>query len=297
MRTRTADVAIDIISVAVVGLQALEDKARPALMPAADASGILYLQSPAVVTRAALSYKALVADLYWIRAVQHYGGTRLSRGTKRYDLLYPLLDLTTSVDPYFDVAYRFGAIFLAEPYPGGAERPDLGIALLQKGLHAQPNKWQFAEDIGFVYYWWLRDYTAAANWFSRAGDMPNAPEWLKPLAAVTLASGGNRASSRTLWTEIDRNAEAEWLHRQARFRLSQLDAMDGLDLIERVVQQYRQRTGVLPASWDDMIRARMLRAVPRDPTGTPFQLNAATGEVTLDSMSSLNPLPANERRR
>jgi hypothetical protein len=296
MSTRTAMVAIVLLSVAVVGLQALEDRARPALMPAGGASSFLYVQSPAVVTRAALSYKALVADLYWIRAVQYYGGTRLSKESKRYDLLYPLLDLTTSVDPYFDVAYRFGAIFLAEPYPGGAERPDLGIALLQKGLRVQPDKWEFAEDIGFVYYWWLRDYAVAATWFNRAGDMPNAPEWLKPLAAVTLANGGSRASSRMLWTEIDRNAEAEWLHRQARFRLRQLDAMDGIDLIERVVLQYRQRTGVLPASWEDMIRARMLRAVPRDPTGTPFQLNAATGQVTLDPTSSLNPLPAPERR-
>ena len=37
---------------------------------------------------------------------------------KTYTLLYPLLDLTTTLDPRFTVAYRFGAIFLAEPYPG-----------------------------------------------------------------------------------------------------------------------------------------------------------------------------------
>ena len=34
-----------------------------------------------------------------------------------YPLLYPLLDITTTLDPRFNIAYRFGAIFLAEPYP------------------------------------------------------------------------------------------------------------------------------------------------------------------------------------
>jgi hypothetical protein len=264
-------------------------------VPEAESADVLYVQSPAVLTRASLSYSALVADLYWIRAVQYYGGMRLSKGPKRYDLLYPLLDLTTSVDPHFDIAYRFGAIFLAEPYPGGAGRPDLGIALLQKGLRAQPGKWQFAEDIGFVHYWWLHDYATAADWFNRAGDMPNAPEWLKPLAAVTLAEGGNRASSRTLWTEIARNSDLDWLRREADFRLRQLDAMDGIDFVERIVQRYRERTGTLPASWDDLIRARLLRGVPPDPTGTPFRLDAQTGEVTLDPRSPLNPLPASEQ--
>ena len=51
-----------------------------------------------------------------------------------YPLLYPLLDLTTTLDPVFNIAYRFGSIFLAEPYPGGAGRPDLAITLLEKGL-------------------------------------------------------------------------------------------------------------------------------------------------------------------
>ena len=280
----------------VIGAAGMEEQQRSALLPEGDASDILYVRSPAFLTRAAPSYDALVADIYWIRAVQYYGGTRLSKDqNKNFSLLYPLLDLTTSVDPYFDIAYRFGAVFLGEDYPGGAGRPDLAIALLQKGLRAQPDKWQFAEDIGFVYYWWVRDYHAAGEWFNRAADMPDAPEWLKPLAAVTLAQGGSRDSSRRLWTEIARNPEAEWLQRQAEFRLKQLDAMDGIDFMERIVRQYRERTGALPSSWNDMIRARFLRGLPLDPTGTPLRLDPSTGTVTLDPSSALNPLPRTEQ--
>ena len=67
---------------------------------------------------------AIVADIYWIRAVQYFGRTRLdARPGKSYDLLYPLLDITTTLDPQFNLAYRFGAVFLAEAYPGGAGQP------------------------------------------------------------------------------------------------------------------------------------------------------------------------------
>ena len=98
----------------------------------------------------------------------------------------------TSLDPHFKVAYRFGAIFLAEPYPGGPGRPDHAIALLERGIERDDGRWEYMEDIGFVYYWWLTDFQQAAEWFKRAGEQPGAPTWLAPLAATTLAQGGNR---------------------------------------------------------------------------------------------------------
>ena len=95
--------------------------------------------SPKIVRRTALSFKAVLADVYWIRAVQHYGRTRLAGGgAQDYDLLYPLLDVTTTLDPRFDAAYRLGAVFLAEPPPGGPGRPDLALALLRKGPGKRP---------------------------------------------------------------------------------------------------------------------------------------------------------------
>jgi len=290
-------VALVVLFAAVIGLQMLQAEQQPLGLPAGVSANLLYVRSPEFLRRAALSFDALAGDIYWIRTVQHYGQTKLSKDpNKQYDLLFPLLDLTTSLDPYFDVAYKFGSVFLTEAFPLGASRPDQAIALLQKGLRARPDKWELAQELGFVYYWWLMDYESAADWFTRASEMTNAPNWLRPLAAVTLAQGGNRASSRTLWTEIARDADADWLRDQAKLRLTQLDAMDGIDLIERVVEQYRARTGSLPTSWAEMIRAGFLHSVPADPSGKPFRLDASTGKVTLDPTSPLNPLPDPDHR-
>ncbi len=292
---RTA-LTLVILLAAAVGLQAVREQQAPLASPATE--NLLYVRSPDFMTRAALSYDSLIADVYWIRAVQHFGQTKLSKAEgKRYDLLLPLLDLATSLDPRFNIAYRFGAIFLAEDYPGGAGRPDQAIVLLQKGLAQQPGKWEFAQDIGFVHYWWRKDYPQAAEWFTRAGAMPGAPNWLPALAAVTLAQGGNRESSRRLWQELLNSADAEWITAQARFRLSQLDAMDQIDTLERVVGLYAQRAGSPPRTWLDLVRAGYLRGLPVDPERYEYQLNPTSGAVTLSERSPLNPLPSREQPR
>ena len=86
-----------------------------------------------------------------------------------------MLDLVTTLDPRFTVAYRFGAIFLTEAYPSGPGRPDLAIALLERGIAQDGGRWEYMHDIGFIYYWWLKDYQEAAEWFDRAGKAPGAP--------------------------------------------------------------------------------------------------------------------------
>jgi tetratricopeptide (TPR) repeat protein len=256
-----------------VALHAAQQDRWPA--PRVDRPELLYVRSPAVMKRAAFGYDAIAADLYWIRALQHFGEERLSPPEHRrtYALLFPMLDLATTLDPYFSIAYRFGSIFLGEPYPGGPERPDLAIALLKKGLAAQPAKWQYMQDLGFVYYWHMRDYRAAAAEFQRASEVPGAPNWLRPLAAVTLAEGGHRNASRALWEQLAKSEEA-WLRDSAILRLAQLDAMD----IMEAWRHARQQRGVAPP-------------LPLDPSGTPFVIDPATRDITLARESKLFPLP------
>lgn len=268
-------------------LQARLERTRPV---EADLPGFLYIDSPGVLQRLALSYDALVADIYWIRTIQHYGGDRLAEhAVRRYDLLLPLLDLTTSLDPNFRAAYLYGAIFLAEPQPSGAGRPHDAIRLLEKGMTAQPGRWVFPQQAGFIHYWYLRDFRQAAEWFGRAARLPGAPDWLKPLEAMTLAQGGDRATSRQLWTQI-LQSDSDQLRQSAELRLSQLDALDVIDRLQALIRRFSGQTGRTPSTWHDLIAAGWLPGVPLDPAGTPFVL-LKEGKVTVSQQSRLNPLP------
>ena len=232
---------------------------------------VLYVQSGEFLRRASLSNASLLADVYWIRAIQYYGGTRRAKQpAKNYESLYPLLDIATTLDPKFTIAYRFGAVFLAEKYPGGPGRPDLSIKLLEKGVRLDPAKWQYLQDLGFVYYWWQHDYEKAAAAFKRGADVPGAPVWMKSLAAATYGKGGDRQTSRMLWQQLYQTADNEWLHNNAALRLAQLDALDQIDQLERITSAWTRRTGAPPPSWQVLVRAGWLRGEPLDPAGFAY---------------------------
>jgi hypothetical protein len=197
----------------------------------------------------------------------------------------------TTLDPHFKIAYRFGAIFLAEPYPAGPGRPDLAIRLLERGIEQDSARWEYMEDIGLVHYWSRRDYQAAAEWFRRAGEQSGAPTWLAPLAATTLAQGGDRSSSRALWTELGRSADLDWLRNMAAMRLQQLDAMDLVDELNRRMTAFKEREHRLPRDLREFAAAEGIKSVPVDPTGVPLVFDASRQEFTVDRRSSLYPLP------
>ena len=68
-------VALVALFVSATGAQVvLEGKLqRPAVLP-----GVHWIQSPGLMRRLAVGFNAIWADIYWIRSVQYYGGTKLS---------------------------------------------------------------------------------------------------------------------------------------------------------------------------------------------------------------------------
>ena len=277
--------AAALLGIAIT-LQVGRDRGYP--RAEAEDEAVLYIRSPAAIKRLALGFDSLAADLYWIRTIQYYGRQRLSRipGERDYSLLYPLLDLTTSLDPSFDIAYRFGAIFLSERQPGGPGRPDMAETLLRKGIAAQPDEWVFYHDIAFVHYWINGDPRTAAEWFQRAAARPNAPNWLAPVAAAMLTENAERGAARQVWQRLTQ-AEEEWLRRRAVQALAQLDALEQMDELERVIA----RAPGPPYAWITIVRAGLLPGIPVDPARTPYELDPQTGRVTVSQQSPLFPMP------
>ena len=299
--TAAAAVAAVAMLGGAAGLQALRERRFPADERAED---MLYLTSGTAVSRLTRGYNTLAADLYWIRAIQHYGRGKVKANAQAsgstepppdYRLLYPLLDLTTTLDPQFNIAYRFGSVFLAEPSPGGPGQPEQAIALLAKGLQARPDKWEYMLDTGFVHYWWRQDYPAAAQWFERASKVAGAPWWLRSLAATTLAEGGDRRSSRIMWESIRQSAEVDWLRRDAEKRLLQFQALDDIDALQQRADRLAANLGAPPSDWAVLVRAGALRGIPADPSGTPYEIDTL-GRVSLSKSSPLSPLPAEPKR-
>jgi hypothetical protein len=247
---------------------------------------VLYLPSGRVLRQLSLGYEGLLADIYWTRVVQYFGGKRLAHSTD-FKLLGPLLQITTDLDPHLIIAYRFGSIFLADKPPRGAGEPLQALVLLQRGIVANPEYWRFWEDLGFVYYWDLKDYAAAARAFQAGSERPGAMTWMRALAAKVAAQGGELATSKFLWSEIARQAGNEQIRKNAEDHLMAIQATEEIAKLNELVALYHQRQGQPARSFQALVAAGYLRALPRDPSGRPYTLGA-DGKVKLNPRSSVD---------
>jgi hypothetical protein len=243
----------------------------------------LVLRSGPMLRFMSLEYAPLVADLYWTRAVQYYGARAGQHDlTERLELLWPLLDITTTLDPNLIPAYRFGATFLAEPPPRGAGKPELAVELLYRGIKSNPEYWRLYEDLGFVYYFDLHDFEKASNAFLEGSKVPGAMVWMKVLAARVAERGETRETSAFLWNEIYSSATDPSMKQNALTHLQLLTAETDCEKLDELATMYEKRTGQLPTSMQDLVRAGLVPGRPVDPLGFEYIFDS-------DGMARLNP--------
>src|SRR5262249_37650065 len=153
-----------------------------------------------------------------------YYGDKRRRGDADIQLLWPLLDIATTLDPKLIVAYRFGSTFLSEAAPRGAGRPDLAIALINRGIQANPTQWRLYEDLGVIYYFNFKGFAKASAAFLEGSKKPGAYIWMKILAAKVLEQGETRETSAFLWNEIYSSATNPEVKQNALMHLQLLRA-------------------------------------------------------------------------
>ena len=248
---------------------------------------VLYLWSGTHVKRLFPGFEGLAADIYWLRTVQYFGGQRLFAEGKRFDLLRPLIEITTTLDPRLEMAYRYGAIFLSEPSPAGAGRPREGIEILETGVRNLPGSWRLRQDLGFFEYVYLHDAQRAAAILNEAAELPGAAFWLRTLAADLLVKGGDRAAARRMWQQMFDQAEAGIIKQNAGIRLQILDSLDRGDRLARLVAEFERRRGRLPARLEELREAGLWKGPLVDAGGTPFGYDPKTGRVFIDESSPM----------
>ncbi|MGA7928770.1 MAG: tetratricopeptide repeat protein [Candidatus Sulfotelmatobacter sp.] len=241
------------------------------LRPQATLDEVLFLSSPKVIQRASLGYDGLVACIYWTRAVQYFGYRHHSFAAS-YNLLAPLLEITTHLDPHLLVAYEFGTSFLAPQPPHGAGQPERAIELMEYGIQNNPDNWRLYYDLGFVYYMELRDYKKAAETFERGSHIPNAHPFLKVMAAQMAQHAGEYGTARMLWSATYQSAQDAQIKENALEHLRALRVDEDVQHLQEAVTRFGERTGRLPASMAELVAAEGLAGTPVDPEGHPYKL-------------------------
>ena len=246
--------------------------------PEATLEDVLYLPSSKVLKRLSLGYSGLLANIYWTRAVQYFGSKHIQH-SQRFDLLYPLLDIATDLDPHMIIAYEYGSVFLSDKPPNGAGQPDKAVALIEKGIRENPEYWRLYFTLGFVQYLDRNDPKAAREAFEKGSQIPGAHPFMKVMAARMAERSKDINTAAALWQTILENTPSKDIKDTARLHLASIQADHDINQLEQLVHEYERKTGSVPKTWADIERAGLLRGTPLAPYGEPYILKNGSVEV------------------
>ncbi len=210
-------------ALSVVPLSSALEARAPRLGGGAAAEPVL--PRAAVLRPLLLGFHPLAADLYWLRTIQ-YVGAHLQTD-ERFQALYGLVDLVTSLDPHFVAAYQLGGLFLviAKQFPEAA-------AIYEKGIAANPLRWELPYDLGRMYFLDLKEYDQALRWWLVADRLPGRPHYLPRMIARLYAKTGALETAFELWKAMYETTDNEWVKQTAKREM------------EKVLAQLRSRPSV-----------------------------------------------------
>jgi tetratricopeptide (TPR) repeat protein len=243
----------------------------------------LTLRSGSLVKTLSLEYAPLMGAIYWTRVVQYFGEKHRLHQTN-LELMWPLLDIATTLDPHLMPAYRFGSIFLSDSPPRGEGRPDLAVKLLERGIKENPEQWRLYQDLGNVYYFNAKDYAKASAAFAEGSKNPHALIWMKVMAAKIAAEGESPETSYFLWQQVYQTTTDPMVKKNAEEHLKLMQVELDLREIDRLADEFEKKAGHRAMRIGELVQAGLLKGAPRDPEGYPYVLGeGGKAELNLDS--------------
>jgi len=202
-------------------------------------------------------------------------------------LLPSLLRMATTLDPQFLEPYYYGALVLPDIDSNEA------IALLKRGIAANPNQWRLYQHLGYI-YWQQHDYERASEVYDAGSKLSGAPLWMIAMSARMKAEGGAPQAAREMYLHIREVSDDITIRHMVEKQLMRLDSLDEREKIRRALSDYSARAGHCPLTWKEIgpaLRAAGLRVdasgAPLDPSAMPYHLSKGGCDVELDEYSQV----------
>ncbi len=222
---------------------------------------LIYLPTPQQARIMSLGFTTILADYYWVKALQYF--TDPYQALNHYRNLADYLDLVVSLDPDFEYAYLFGGI--STPYDSGRMRfvnTDRSTSLLERGVRRFPDNWKMRLYLGYNYLNFHDRPKDAAEQFIEASHLPGAPHYLRPFAARLLTVAGDMDAAFTLVEQSLEDETNPELRRLLEQRLIDLQVERELRRIESAAATFQQQKGRLPTNLDELVTSGLLKEVP-----------------------------------
>ena len=237
---------------------------------------------PEVAQAFSLGFDSLLADYYWLQAIQVVGGEDVDPSQHALHL-GRLIDVVTTLDPWVDHPYRFAAIWLTD----SEESVRTANRLLERGIAHHPVEWRNHFYLGFNHFFYLQENATAADVLERASQLPGSPRYLPRLVARLRSAGVDLGTAQLFLEQMVRDATDAYHRAEYRGALDEIGVERKARFLDQAREAYRQRTGKDIREVEDLVRGpdRVLTELPDpEPSSLPSELRRHA-QWTLDPES------------
>jgi len=228
---------------------------------------LMYFPSGFAIHALSMGFYNVFADLIWLRFIQYYGEHRMTDA--RFELMYHILDILTTLDPKFAYAYTLGGLMLTHD----AQNPDQARSLLKKGIIQNPDDWRLPFMYGFIHYVFLKEYLIAKTYFRIAAFKPGAPDTPKRWAAfVTYFKMGDLRASLALWTDLYNNTENPEEKAIAEYYIKKIKMKIDIEFLNDKIKIFEEKTGRKPYRLKELILYNIIDSLPPEPHNEKYIL-------------------------
>lgn len=222
-------------------------------------------------------FHELTADMLFIWTIQFYSTYNLSN---RFDYLENIFNAIIDIEPRYKDVYIVGSWIMALE----AKDIEMAIRLLEKGSRNMPDQWIFDYEASFYAYRDLKDYDRAVKYLQEAAKRPGAPSLIRRKEAHLIYMKDDLSQAYAMWVEIYNNATSQ-LDKDAAFKhLYQIKFEMDKKNLEFLLEQFKQKYTRYPADLTQLVRAGLLKAVPKDFTGQNYIYDPQSGKISAIRM-------------
>jgi len=223
--------------------------------------------------------KQLVGASLMMKVLMYFGGLMEKNQAKLdippdYPAMSRIIHGAVKLDPYNMDAYYFAQAILV--WDVGQYK--VANDLLQYGMKYRTWDWYLPFFAGFNYAYFLRDYEHAAHYYMQTAKLTGEPMFAT-LAGRYMHEAGQTELAITYLSTMEKSAKNAVIKKTYSIRLQALQAVRS---IESARDAYRQDSGRLPASVEELMRAGYLKKLPADPYGGRFYIEL-DGKVNTTS--------------
>ena len=228
-----------------------------------------------LVRVASFGFDSLVADYYWMRAIQIVGSEAGPRG--RNAELGALVDLVTQLDPWVDHPYRFAAVWLTDDETAVRQANEI----LEQGIEVHPDDWRNRFYLGFNHFFYLGDQEKAADVLEPTLRLEGSPAYLGRLVSRLRAESGGLDAAAAFLLELARQAPDEYARVEYLKALDEIEVERHARYLDQARAEYvrRHRRDIERVEDLVLVEPRVLSRLPPEPHGWEWVLDEPSGRI------------------